>query len=93
MLTPAAILLGLLLERLFMGRALATCSTASPAPDAADIEDVLADALHDPSLTVAYGTGAPAGYVDADGAPVEVPPRDARRSAVSCAATTGTLPP
>ncbi len=81
-LTPAAILLGLLLERLFMGRALADLLGRLAGPGAADVEDVLADALHDPSLTVAYGTGAPGRFVDADGAPVEVPPRDDRRSAV-----------
>ena len=81
-LTPAAILLGLLLERLFMGRALADLLDRLAAPDAADVEDVLADALHDPTLTVAYGTTGPARFVDADGAPVEVPPRDETRSAV-----------
>jgi signal transduction histidine kinase len=81
-LTPAAILLGLLLERLFMGRALADLLARLAGPDAADVEDVLADALHDPSLTVAYGAGAPGRFVDADGAPVVVPPRDESRSAV-----------
>ncbi len=81
-LTPAAILLGLLLERLFMGRALANLLDRLAAPDAADIEDVLADTLRDPTLTVAYGTGDPERFVDADGAPVQVPPREQTRSAV-----------
>jgi signal transduction histidine kinase len=81
-LTPAAILLGLLLERLFMGRALADLLDRLTAPDGADVEDVLADTLHDPTLTVAYGAGAPGRFVDADGAPVTVPPLDERRSAV-----------
>ncbi len=81
-LTPAAILLGLLLERLFMGRALADLLARLAAPDPPDIEDVLADTLDDPTLAVAYGTGASGRFVDADGAPVEVPPRDERRSAV-----------
>jgi len=81
-LTPAAILLGLLLERLFMGRALTDLLARLAGPDAADIEDVLADTLDDPSLTVAYSAAAPGGFVDADGAPVEIPPRDGSRSAV-----------
>ncbi len=81
-LTPAAILLGLLLERLFMGRALADLLDRLAAPDGADVEDVLADTLHDPTLTVAYGAGAPGRFVDADGAPVTIPPPDERRSAV-----------
>lgn len=81
-LTPAAILLGLLLERLFMGRALANLLDRLAAPDAADIEDVLAEELRDPTLTFAYATGTPGRYVDADGAPVGVPPGDAHRSAV-----------
>jgi signal transduction histidine kinase len=81
-LTPAAILLGLLLERLFMGRALADLLDRLAAPDAADIEDVLADTLHDPTLTVAYGTGSANRFVDADGAAVAVPPGDESRSAV-----------
>jgi signal transduction histidine kinase len=81
-LTPAAILLGLLLERLFMGRALADLLERLSAPEAADVEDVLADALQDPTLTVAYGTGVPGRFVDGDGAPVQVPPRDASRAAV-----------
>jgi signal transduction histidine kinase len=81
-LTPAAIMLGLLLERLFMGRALTELLDRLAAPDGADVEDVLAHTLHDPTLTVAYGAGAPGRFVDADGAPVAIPPRDERRSAV-----------
>jgi signal transduction histidine kinase len=81
-LTPAAILLGLLLERLFMGRALADLLDRLTAPHGADVEDVLADTLHDPTLTVAYGTGVPGHFVDADGAPVAIPPHDEQRSAV-----------
>ena len=79
-LTPAAIMLGLLLERLFMGRALTDLLERLAAPGDADVQEVMAVALQDPTLTVAYAAGAE--FVDADGTPVEVPPRDEARAAV-----------
>ena len=80
-LTPAAIMLGLLLERLFMGRALTDLLRRLAAPGEADVQDVLAGALHDPTLTFACA-GEHGGFVDADGASVEVPPRDRSRASV-----------
>ena len=80
--TPLAIMLGLLLERLFMGRALTELLGRLAASDSADVEQLIAKALRDPTLSVAYGTGIPGGFADATGAPVVVPPEDESRTAV-----------
>jgi signal transduction histidine kinase len=77
---PVAILTGLGLERLFMGRALADFVDRLAASDSPDVEAVMADALQDPSLKIAYSTGASGTYVDATGAPVAVPPRQPARN-------------
>jgi signal transduction histidine kinase len=80
--TPLAIMLGLLLERLFMGRALTELLERLAASDGADVEQLMAQALRDPTLSIAYGTGGRAGFVDGSGAAVVVPPQDESRSAV-----------
>ena len=80
--TPVAILLGLLLERLFMGRALADLLERLASSDGADVERLLAGALHDPTLRVAYGDGQPGRFLDAAGASVTVPPEDESRASV-----------
>lgn len=70
---PVAILVGLSLERLFMGRTLADfVSELSHAPRA-DPQSLIADALCDPSLQIAYRRPATGTYVDASGARVTVP--------------------
>jgi signal transduction histidine kinase len=80
--TPLAIGLGLLLERLFMGRALPDLLERLAASEGADVQELMAQALHDPTLTVAYRTGTPGEFVDATGAAVAVPPADEGRAAV-----------
>ncbi len=81
--TPLAIMLGLLLERLFMGRALTELLKRLAASDGADVQQLMAQALRDPTLSVAYATGRPDGFIDAHGAPVVLPPEDESRSAVA----------
>jgi signal transduction histidine kinase len=80
--TPLAIMLGLLLERLFMGRALTDLLDRLTVSGSSDVETVMAETLHDPTLTVAYATGAPGRFADAAGAPVELPPPGDGRAAV-----------
>jgi len=80
--TPLAIMLGLLLERLFMGRALTELLERLAASDSADVQQLMAQALRDPTLSVAYATGSAGTFVDATGAPVLVPPEDESRTAV-----------
>jgi len=72
-LTPVAFLIGLLNAR-FSGstlRELLVRLREEPAP--ADLRDSLADALRDPSLTVAYWLQDFGRWVDAQGRPVDLP--------------------
>jgi signal transduction histidine kinase len=80
--TPVGILLGLLLERMYMGRSLADLLDRLTADGAADVESVMAGALHDPTLSVVYATGTSTGFVDGQGVPVALPDNDERRAAV-----------
>ena len=68
---PLAILVGLGNERLFMGQALAEFVSELARMPAADPEALMAAALRDPSLKVAYRRPGRRTYVDSAGAPVE----------------------
>lgn len=73
---PLAILAGLGNERLFMGQALADFVSELARMPAADPEVLMAAALRDPSLKVAYRRPGRRTYVDSAGAPVDEPPDD-----------------
>jgi signal transduction histidine kinase len=78
--TPVAFLIGLLsahLSRSTLGDLLVRLR-GEPAP--ADLRDSLADALRDPSLTVAYWLPEFGRWVDAKGRPVELPQDDPERA-------------
>jgi signal transduction histidine kinase len=74
---PLAILVGLGNERLFMGQALAEFVSELARIPAADPEALMAAALRDPSLKVAYRRPGRATYVDSAGVPVHALPDDA----------------
>ncbi|HTP21328.1 MAG TPA: sensor histidine kinase [Solirubrobacteraceae bacterium] len=74
---PLAILVGLGNERLFMGQALAEFVSELARMPAADPEALMAAALRDPSLKVAYRRPGRGTYVDAAGAAVHDLPDDA----------------
>ena len=74
---PLAILVGLGNERLFMGQALAEFVSELARMPAADPEALMAAALRDPSLKVAYRRPRRATYVDSAGVPVHTLPDDA----------------
>jgi signal transduction histidine kinase len=73
--TPVAFLIGLLQPRLSRSalRDLLVRLSEEPAP--ADLRDPLADALRDPSLTLAYWLPDFGRWVDVTGRPVELPAR------------------
>jgi signal transduction histidine kinase len=79
---PAAFLAGMLGARVFAGGALERL-VARLSADTGDLDArrVLADALGDPSLTVAFWRPQRSEYVDARGRPVQPPAGTARRSA------------
>jgi signal transduction histidine kinase len=70
-LLPLAILVGLGNERLFMGQALAEFVSELARMPAADPEALMAAALRDPSLKVAYRRPGRATYVDSAGASID----------------------
>jgi signal transduction histidine kinase len=74
---PLTILLGLSGERLFMGRTLAEFVTQLARSPAADPQALLADALGDPSLTIAYPRPGGTTYVDSSGRPIDSIPAGA----------------
>ena len=76
-LLPLAILIGLANERLFMGQALAEFVSELARMPAADPEALMAAALRDPSLKVAYRRPGRGTYVDSAGVPVHDLPEDA----------------
>jgi signal transduction histidine kinase len=73
---PLAILVGLSNERLFMGQALADFVSELARMPAADPEALMAAALRDPSLRVAYRRPGRGTYVDSAGVPVGGPAED-----------------
>jgi signal transduction histidine kinase len=74
---PIAILIGLASERLFMGQALADFVSELARMPAADPEVLMAAALRDPLLKVAYRRPGRGTYVDSVGRPVSEVPDDA----------------
>jgi signal transduction histidine kinase len=73
LLLPLAVLLGLALERQFMGQALAKFMGQLAGTTPSRLQALMADALHDPSLTIAYPRPRLGSYVDSSGSPVEMP--------------------
>jgi signal transduction histidine kinase len=72
-LLPAALLAGLVWERLFLGKALEEFINALPDTDPQGLRGLLARALHDPSLQIGYARHAASGYVDLSGALLDLP--------------------
>jgi signal transduction histidine kinase len=70
---PLSVLLGLALERLSIGQALADFMSELSLRPEADPEILMASALHDPSLKIAYPRLLHRSYVDAAGNPVGEP--------------------
>ena len=75
---PVALLLGLTRDRLARGSVADLIVELGDAPERPGIRDVLARALHDPSLEIAYPVAGPTTnrYVDVDGRPIAVPGPD-----------------
>ena len=73
-LIPVAILMGLSLERLFMGRALAAVVNKLAGSGGADPQLIIGTALNDSSLTIAYPRPALGTFVDSGAHPVAMPP-------------------
>lgn len=73
---PLAILVGLANERAFMGQALAEFVSELARVPAADPEALMAAALRDPSLRIAYRRPGRSAYVYSAGVPVEDLPDD-----------------
>ena len=72
---PLTFLIGQLRGRLFaVGALRRVLASLGPHPDAARVERDIASALRDPSLRVAFPAPAGAGFLDAAGRPVAVPP-------------------
>jgi signal transduction histidine kinase len=70
---PLAILLGLVLERMFMGEALARLVRQFAVSPGRDPQAIIAEATGDPSLQIACRRPGSGRYVDSSGAPVTVP--------------------
>jgi signal transduction histidine kinase len=82
LLVPVTILAGLFVERLSMGRALATFVTRLSEHPGAAPEALLAGALQDPSVKIAYYRPRTGTHVDDDGRQVPVPEADEHRAVV-----------
>jgi signal transduction histidine kinase len=78
---PAAFLAGMVGARVFAGGALERLVARLSAGLDVDARRILADALGDPSLTVAFWRPQRSEYVDAGGRPVQAPAGTAGRSA------------
>jgi signal transduction histidine kinase len=70
---PLVMLLGLTRESLFMGSALSTFVTRVGDDPAPDLQALMAETLHDPSLRIFYRRPALDTYVDSSGLPVAAP--------------------
>lgn len=77
---PIAILIRLGLERSVFGSALARFVERLATEPRADIQALMASALDDPSLVIAYLRPGQAVYVDASGAPLALPTHDPSRA-------------
>ena len=78
---PFAFLLGLLrgrLSRAVVSDLVLKLGGTPPAPD--QLENALGDALHDPTLSVAYWVPSSTGFVDGHGDPVELPTEGSGRA-------------
>jgi signal transduction histidine kinase len=71
-LVPIAVLLGLALERLFIGQALADFVTQLTRQPSADPQRLMGAALRDPSLRIAYRRPEHGTFVDFAGAPLDI---------------------
>jgi signal transduction histidine kinase len=88
---PVAILVKLGLDRALMSRALAGLIEELADNPRADPCVLMARALNDPSLSIAYPRPGLGTYVDASGAPVSVPERDPARAVTWIGPTDGPL--
>ena len=80
---PAAILLGLLLGRLYTARALHRLVTGlRTRPAAGDLRNVMAEALEDPSLEVGYWHNNENAWFDAQGRPISLSIAEAQGRAI-----------
>ena len=77
---PIAVLVRFALDRVLIGGAVAAFVEQLAAKPHADPQPLLARALHDPSLTIAYPRPGRDGYVDASGAPVVMPRVESERA-------------
>jgi signal transduction histidine kinase len=77
---PLAIVLGLLLERQFMGEALARFVDQLAGAAPSRVQALMADVLHDPTLTIAYRRPRRTDYVDGAGVPMAIPLADPARA-------------
>jgi signal transduction histidine kinase len=79
-LVPLAMFAGVAFAQLTMGHALAEFVDGLARSPSADPQELLAGALRDPSVEIAYPAGPRASYVDSSGAPVAVPDADRHRA-------------
>ena len=77
---PLAVLLGLGLERQYMGGALARFVDQLAGVASSRVQGLMADVLHDPSLTIAYRRPRLGTYVDASGTSVQMPREGSSRA-------------
>jgi signal transduction histidine kinase len=77
---PLAIVVGLTLERQFMGQALARFVDQLAGATPARLQQLMAEVLHDPTLTIAYPRPTRGTHVDAAGASVPMPVDGARHA-------------
>ncbi|MGH2904462.1 MAG: sensor histidine kinase [Solirubrobacteraceae bacterium] len=76
---PAAIFLGLAMQRLSLGRVLARFIVTLGTASAYDVQSAMAHTLNDPALKIFYPREDSTGFVDAHGARVPRTKRDGRR--------------
>jgi signal transduction histidine kinase len=82
---PLSILLGLALERQFMGQALARFVDQLAGVTPSRLQQLMAEMLHDPTLTIAYRRPRHGTYVDSAGARVAPPAAVSRRAVADIA--------
>ncbi|HEV2922430.1 MAG TPA: histidine kinase [Solirubrobacteraceae bacterium] len=80
---PLAMLLGLTRESLFMGSALSSFVTRLGEEPSPDLQLLMAETLHDPSLRILYRRPTVDAYVDSAGAPVAEPVASAQLGVTS----------
>jgi signal transduction histidine kinase len=80
---PLVMLLGLTRESLFMGDALSGFITRLGQDPAPDLQALMREAIHDPSLQISYRRPSLDAYVDSSGAPVAAPVASAQLGVTS----------